>query len=246
MYHLHNTYPDDSYRINLITSKKADAYQDFLMLENNPKNLLKPESPHDMSMRSSLTVNDFIKTAVDMKKDVGLFKEYYLERQLSLFGINQYHDHIPIDTKHDNADFDPYFFKKHVEQLKNQYLHNILTRLDDISNRTYDWDGNMSDAINEQSLLRARTIIPEILMSIMSQHRWVEPYISSDEEGDITVRWSINSKRLYIIISEDEIIYLMVSGKHINAEMTEGRVIRNNTTEVKLEYNKLWKWLISG
>ena len=103
----------------------------------------------------------------------------------------------------------------------------------------------MSEAINMESLSYARTIIPEILESVIKRYIWVEPYISSDEEGDITVRWSINSKRLYIVISEGEISYLKVFGKDLNPEMTEGRIVRNSYTEVKSEYNNLWEWLIS-
>ena len=156
--------------------------------------------------------------------------------------------YTPFDIEHTGTgtkSFLKAFFEEKTNSPKERYLNNILVKLDNISDRRYNWDDNMSEATNMESLSYARTIIPEILESVISRYIWVEPYISSDEEGDITVRWSINSKRLYIVISEGEISYLKVFSKDLNPEMTEGRIVRNSYIQVKGEYNKLWEWLIS-
>lgn len=171
------------------------------------------------------------------KKNENLFRIYKVKSSYASFYI----EHTDTYTKSSIKAF----FEDKTNSPKEHHLNNILVKLDSISNRGYNWDDNMSEAINMESLSYARTIIPEILESVINRYIWVEPYISSDEEGDITVRWSINSKRLYIVISEGEISYLKVFGKDLNPEMTEGRIVRNGYIEVKDEYNKLWEWLIS-
>lgn len=120
----------------------------------------------------------------------------------------------------------------------NIHRKNILERLDTISERQDNWDDNMSKKPNELSVSYARPVLCEMLEIVSRHYLWIEPYISSDEDGDITVRWSKGKKRLYIIVSEYEILYLKSWGINMNTEMSEGSIIRG-------EYMKVWEWLIN-
>ena len=132
-------------------------------------------------------------------------------------------------------------------------LDNIFSKLHAISNRKFDWDDNRSAAIKANSLQNAEKIIPNMFECILqhynyrTQNGWIEPYISSDEDGDVTLRWSIGNKRLYMVISDDSINYLKVSGNDINAEMIDGFMnineSLNNSDKHAKVYTELWKWL---
>ena len=123
--------------------------------------------------------------------------------------------------------------------INDTYIENILNRLDSISNRRYNWDDNGSKAVNTISLNTSKRALIDIFVNITEKHNWIEPYISSDEEGDITAKWDNGEKSLYLLIIENDISYLQVWGSDINKEMKDGNIILEN-------FIKLWRWLIDG
>lgn len=130
------------------------------------------------------------------------------------------------------------FFIQDADKHENPHREKILSKLNIIAKREYNWDDNMSSGTNVKSLNYAKIILVEILKSVTKIYEWIEPYISSDEYGDITARWRNGIKDLHVFISENEIGYLKVWGPNMNDEMETGTVVKG-------EYLELWKWLVN-
>lgn len=148
----------------------------------------------------------------------------------------QYSRPVQLQLFHDLRDI---AIHKDHKNNDTYYIENILDRLDSISNRKYNWDDNGSKAVNTLSLNTSKRVLIDIFVNVTEKHNWIEPYISSDEEGDITAKWVNGKKSLYLLIIENDISYLKVWGSDINKEMTDGNIRLEN-------FIKLWRWLING
>ena len=73
---------------------------------------------------------------------------------------------------------------------------------------------------------------------LLRYYIWIDPYISSDSDGDITVKWNNKSKELHLLFTEDEVIYIRVWGDDVNTEMDEGILDKNL-------YKNIWKWIVN-
>jgi len=74
---------------------------------------------------------------------------------------------------------------------------------------------------------------------ISAGHPWHTPFISSDEDGNVTVEWSGENRRLHIQIGENEAEYIQVWGTNIDTEMHVDFLSR-------ADYQMLWEWLFDG
>ena len=116
----------------------------------------------------------------------------------------------------------------------------ILERLDVLAQREDNWDGYESKSPTELTLDHARHIIEELFDSIISAgHLWLTPFISSDEDGYVTVEWSGGKRRLHIQIAENEAEYIQVWGINIDTEMHVDFLSCD-------DYLTLWEWLLDG
>ena len=80
----------------------------------------------------------------------------------------------------------------------------------------------------------------ELLGAIIAAgHSWFTPFISSDEDGYITVAWHNGKHELHLEIAENEVEYITVWGIKIDTEMDVGILNRDN-------YLTLWEWLLNG
>ncbi len=114
----------------------------------------------------------------------------------------------------------------------------ISKRLDSIARREDDWDGYGSPKPTEATLDNAKLLLEIFLESVISAgYRWLTPFISSDEEGNVTAEWSRDSHRLHIQIGEDEAEYIQVWGPNIDTEMHVDFLTRT-------DYLPLWEWLL--
>ena len=88
------------------------------------------------------------------------------------------------------------------------------------------------------TLAHAKSLIEDFFDSIVSAGRsWLTPFISSDENGYVTVEWSEGKRRLHIQIGESEAEYIQVWGINIDTEMHVDFLSRDN-------YLTLWEWLL--
>lgn len=117
---------------------------------------------------------------------------------------------------------------------------NLSERFDVLAKREDNWDGYDSKKPTKLTLVRAENLIGELFDSIISAgHPWITPFISSDEDGNVTVEWYEEERQLHLQIGEDEVEYIQVWGTNIDTEMHVDFFSRDN-------YLTLWKWLIDG
>ena len=80
----------------------------------------------------------------------------------------------------------------------------------------------------------------ELLNSVLSAGlSWISPFISSEEDGQITVAWHKGEHELHLIISDKQALYLTVWGINIETEMDMGVLSKDN-------HIPLWNWLLNG
>ena len=119
-----------------------------------------------------------------------------------------------------------------------EYEQQLSERFDVLAQREDNWDGYDSKKPTKMTLVRAENIIGELFNSIISGgHPWRTPFISSDEDGNVTLEWYEEKRQLHIQISEDEIEYIQVWGINIDTEMHVDFLKRG-------DYLLLWEWLI--
>lgn len=125
---------------------------------------------------------------------------------------------------------------------KSVILGEILERLDVIAQREDNWDGFESKKPLEVSLYRAKLLMEKLLNAAISEgYSWGKPspFISSDEDGYITVEWQGDGRRLRLLIEEEEVEYT--------------KLWRINTKRKVRTYSmrgddcfEIWEWLING
>lgn len=116
----------------------------------------------------------------------------------------------------------------------------ILDRLRVLAQREDNWDGYDAKKPTELTLNHAKHLIEELFDFITSTgHLWLTPFISSDEDGYVTVEWSGEKRRLHIQITENEAEYIQVWGVNIDTEMHVDFLSRD-------DYLTLWEWLLDG
>ncbi len=132
--------------------------------------------------------------------------------------------------------------KKIKTEIKDfsQYLQRqeILDRFTVLTQREDNWDGYDSKQPRQSTLDHAMDIMEEFFDSITSEgYSWLRPFISSDEDGNVTIEWSEEKRRLHIQIGENEAEYIQVWGVNIDTEMHVDFLSRD-------DYLTLWEWLL--
>ena len=117
-------------------------------------------------------------------------------------------------------------------------LRKIKARLKEISFRKDDWDELCSKKPSLQSLSRAHNFLENLIETIIDHgYLWKSPFISSDENGNITIEWHQGKRELHIEVSEEVEEFIMVWGTHIEREMRVDLLDEG-------KYIELWNWLL--
>ena len=107
-----------------------------------------------------------------------------------------------------------------------------------VAQREDNWDGHNSKKTTELTLGRAKHLMEELFDSIISAgHLWLTPFITSDEDGNVTAEWYEEERQLHLQIGGNEIEYIQVWGTNIDTEMYVDFLSRD-------DYLTLWEWLI--
>ena len=116
----------------------------------------------------------------------------------------------------------------------------IGNQLGTVAQREENWDEYESKKPSALALNNAKRLMEELLDRIISAgHSWLTPFISSDEDGHITVAWHKGEHELHLIIADKQALYITVWGINIETEMDMGELSKDN-------YVLLWKWLLNG
>ena len=106
-----------------------------------------------------------------------------------------------------------------------------------LNSREANWDGKQSQKPNPNAINRAFVTLDEFLAAVIDTGQvWQTPFLSSDEDGDITISWKNGKQELHIDISEETAEYIKVWGTNIEHEMYVGSLTPS-------EYTTLWNWL---
>ena len=131
------------------------------------------------------------------------------------------------------------FTRLRKRQIEKQKLE-ISERFDVLAQREDNWDGYDSKKPTQPTLDHAKYLMEEFFDTIIGmKHPWITPFISSNEDGYITVEWYEEERELHILIRENEAEYLQVWGINIYTEMHEDFLSRD-------DYPKLLEWLLHG
>lgn len=92
----------------------------------------------------------------------------------------------------------------------------------------------------ESTLTQAKLSIEELLNSIShAGYPWLMPFISSDEDGYITIEWHKGERELHFDIEENEVEYTKLWGPNTDMKIHSDILNRD-------DYLKLWEWLLDG
>ena len=116
----------------------------------------------------------------------------------------------------------------------------VQQRLGILSNREDNWDNEGSRAPTLSTMDNAECTITTLLQSVInSDSSWINPFITSDFDGDITAVWRKDERELHLQIGEEDIEYFKVSGINIHEDM-EVDFLKGD------DYLHIWQWLITG
>ena len=126
------------------------------------------------------------------------------------------------------------------KKISSRYLHRreILDRFDVLTQREDNWDGYDTKKPTESTIVHAKHLMEDFFDAIVSAgYLWLTPFISSDEDGNVTAEWCGEGRRLHIQIEENEAEYIQVWGINIDTEM---HIDFLNSDD----YLTLWEWLL--
>ena len=114
---------------------------------------------------------------------------------------------------------------------------NFEEKLRRIAEREDNWDGKGSKKPNPLVLSQARDTLESFLFSVINSGRlWKTPFVSSDEDGRITIQWNSGNHELHLEIREEGTEYIKVWGANIENDMHLGLLKPE-------DFFKLWDWL---
>ncbi len=121
-----------------------------------------------------------------------------------------------------------------------QHWPRISERFHTIHQREDNWDEYDSKRPNSLSLSHALSLVKDLLNSVsLAGYLWLTPFISSDEDGHITIEWYKGKHELHIEVRENEAEYIKVWGANIESEMHVDFLSKDS-------YLTLWEWLLNG
>lgn len=105
-------------------------------------------------------------------------------------------------------------------------VYNVSELFAPIEKLRDNWDGYGSLAPSERVLRHAKEVVALLQETILNSGvQWVDPHISANENGHVTLEWWNNEKSLTLFIrSEKQIEYLKAWGMDITFDMQDGEV----------------------
>ena len=146
---------------------------------------------------------------------------------------------IPIYTQTTDSSHSLKEPKKMQKFMDHQDM--LEERLKTLSLREDNWDGEGSKAPTSSIVKNAGWTIGSLLYSVIdSDSSWLNPFISSDLEGEITAVWHKEERELHLQIGEkeEEVAYFKVWGSNTHEEMEVDFLTGK-------DHLSIWQWLIN-
>lgn len=108
----------------------------------------------------------------------------------------------------------------------------------DLQKRAEGWDGYDAPAPQRAAIEAALNWVEKLSQAADStRFGWSKPYVSSDEDGNVSLEWWKGERKVTIYISPQETEYVKVWGTNILTEMADGFVENIRT------WLAIWTWL---
>jgi hypothetical protein len=118
-------------------------------------------------------------------------------------------------------------------------LSPTLAQLRDLLTWPENWNTYNALAPNPAAVSHATQWITEVYQHLISQkQQWIAPNVTASADGAVNIAWRNSDKILEMLIDEQDIDYLQVDGKGINAPMYDGRIKSID------DIQQLWQWLL--
>jgi hypothetical protein len=115
----------------------------------------------------------------------------------------------------------------------------VLECIDNLSEINPDLDEYSSLPPDNECITNAKGIAIDLITEIYSNNlRWIDPYISSDEEGCILIELYDDDRQLHIEINDADAEYITFFRTDTYSEMHDGNFNPKN-------YMLHWKWLVN-
>jgi hypothetical protein len=131
-----------------------------------------------------------------------------------------------------------YVYKKQIHKNFRTPLSETEHSVCKLRDRPEDWDGYNAPRPNPAAIRHAYKWVESLYRDVRSK-LWIKPYVSSDEEGDVSFEWWNGPKRLTVYVSSETAEYVKVEKVDSSLEMEDGSI---ETAKARLD---LWKWLSS-
>ena len=123
---------------------------------------------------------------------------------------------------------------------KNIILGKFSEKFDVVARREDNWNERGFKVPRELALANAQQIVTEILYSVIDANLSLRtPFVSSNEDGNVTVVWYKGEHELHLEMTDDNTEYVRVWGINIDTEMDAGALSKD-------DYLTLWDWLLHG
>lgn len=117
----------------------------------------------------------------------------------------------------------------------------LQERLSTLKGRQDNWDDEGSKAPTPSTVKNADFTISSLLYSVVhSDNSWINPFVTSDFDGEITAVWRKEERELHLQIGKENVEYFKVWGVNIHTEMDVNFLSKNE------DYLSIWQWLING
>ena len=127
---------------------------------------------------------------------------------------------------------------RHV--YKNIILGKFSEKFDIVARREDNWNEREFKKPRDLALANAQQIVTEILDTVIDANLPLRtPFVSSNEDGNVTIVWYKGEHELHLEMTDDNAEYVRVWGINIDSEMDAGVPSKDN-------YLTLWDWLLHG
>jgi hypothetical protein len=127
---------------------------------------------------------------------------------------------------------------KYIHGNIRKYLGGALIELAKMSTWQVGWNGYNAPMPEHNAILYAAQCLINFFQGVMHLG-WIEPNVTGGPEGEVVFEWWLNKKKLTIYIGEENIEYVQVWGKNIDAKITDGDL------ESIDDFYPLWMWLMN-
>lgn len=115
-------------------------------------------------------------------------------------------------------------------------VHSAKSAMGKLLKLERNWDGLGSEKPREMAVSRTFTMLPWLIEIAERSGGWEVPHFSANENGEVTLEWWSDSRKLTVFIGVTSAEYLFSWGEHIENDMEDGAL-------TEASFPRLWSRL---